>query len=431
MKYLSPAARWFAIGAVAVLCLEAHGSAPADSLLAGYLAEAVANHPSLGSLRAMVEAESSRVRMASAWMNPELMLGVMSLPTSLNFREEPMTAVQIGLMQQIPFPGKLKNATEEQRARTAAAAYQLEDKKLEIAARVTRAYYDLAGELGVRGALLRGKRLNDDLVSAARVMFSSGMGSQTDLLKAQWEADRWRRRLIENDELIATSRARLAAAVGRSNLMGWVDPPPLTVTAPAPPPADLFELSLEEIPMRLSQRAEVQARRSQVRRAELDFYPDPAVAFTYGIRGSLEAAADAMGASSSLSDLLSLEIRIPLPIFYRSNQKAALAENRAMLRGAEARYRTDGLQLLEEVRTISAEFQASYRTYELIRDELLPRAEEIWRTALADYKSNRIPFMTLNDILLDLVLQETELTTAVADLYKLKADLERLTGRNW
>ena len=379
----------------------------------------------------MVEAESSRVRMASAWMNPELMLGVMSLPTSLNFREEPMTAVQIGLMQQIPFPGKLKNATEEQRARTAAAAYQLEDKKLEIAARVTRAYYDLAGELGVRGALLRGKRLNDDLVSAARVMFSSGMGSQTDLLKAQWEADRWRRRLIENDELIATSRARLAAAVGRSNLMGWVDPPPLTVTAPAPPPADLFELSLEEIPMRLSQRAEVQARRSQVRRAELDFYPDPAVAFTYGIRGSLEAAADAMGASSSLSDLLSLEIRIPLPIFYRSNQKAALAENRAMLRGAEARYRTDGLQLLEEVRTISAEFQASYRTYELIRDELLPRAEEIWRTALADYKSNRIPFMTVNDILLDLVLQETELTTAVADLYKLKADLERLTGRNW
>lgn len=379
----------------------------------------------------MVEAESSRVRMASAWMNPELMLGVMSLPTSLNFREEPMTAVQIGLMQQIPFPGKLKNATEEQRARTAAAAYQLEDKKLEIAARVTRAYYDLAGELGVRGALLRGKRLNDDLVSAARVMFSSGMGSQTDLLKAQWEADRWRRRLIENDELIATSRARLAAAVGRSNLMGWVDPPPLTVTAPAPPPADLFELSLEEIPMRLSQRAEVQARRSQVRLAELDFYPDPAVAFTYGIRGSLEAAADAMGASSSLSDLLSLEIRIPLPIFYRSNQKAALAENRAMLRGAEARYRTDGLQLLEEVRTISAEFQASYRTYELIRDELLPRAEEIWRTALADYKSNRIPFMTVNDILLDLVLQETELTTAVADLYKLKADLERLTGRNW
>jgi outer membrane protein TolC len=430
MIYFHHTARWLAIGAVAMMIPHARGAEPTDSLLAGYIAEAVAVHPALAAMQAMAQAESSRVRMASAWMNPELMLGVMSLPTSLNFREEPMTSVQIGFMQQIPFPGKLRNAHAAQEARAAAAAYQLEDMRLEVALRVTKAYYDLAGDLGVREALLRGKRLNDDLVAAARVMLASGMGSQTDLLKAQWESERWERRLIENDQRIASSRARLAAAVGRSNFEGWADPAPLNGSAPAPPQADFPDTLLEQTPMRLAERAGVQAQLAQVRRAELDYYPDPSVAFTYGIRGSLEAGADAMGASSSLSDLLSLEIRIPLPLFYQGNQKAALDENRAMLRGAEARYRSDGLQLQQEVLTAYEEFRAAYRAYELIRDDLLPRAEEIWKAALTDYQSNRIPFMTMNEALLEVVMQEMDLTMALAEVYKSKADLERWTGRN-
>ncbi len=430
MIFHKHAVTWFAIGAISVLTLEARGADAADSLLATYVAEAVSNHPSLTAMQAMVQAESSRVRMASAWMNPELMLGVMSLPTSLSFREEPMTAVQVGFMQQIPFPGKLRSAKEAQEASTTSAAFRLADMKLETVASVKKAYYDLAGDLAVREALLRGKRLNDELVSAARVMHSSGMGSQTDLLKAQWESDRWDHRLIENDARIASSRARLAAAVGRSSLAGWVDPAPLEAIVPAPLPVNFPEASLEETPMRLAERAEVQARQALVRRAKLDYYPDPAVAFTYGIRGSLEAGADAMGSSSSLSDLLSLEVRIPLPLFYRGNQKAALAENQAMLRGAEARYRSEGLRLQEEVRTVYEELQAAYRTYELIRADLLPRAVEIWKAALVDYQSSRIPFMTVNDALLEVVMQEMDLTMALVDLYKSEADLERWTGWN-
>ena len=403
-----------------------------DSLLSAYVAEALKNHPDLASMQAMIEAEGSRVRMVSSWMNPDLMLGVMSLPTSLDFHEEAMTSIDFGFMLRIPFPGKLKSAREAQTARVSSSVEEYEQMKLDMAAMVKMAYYDLAGNLGIRDALLEGQRLSQDMVKAAQIMTSSGMGSQADILRAQLEADQWQRRIIENDQRIAASRSRLAAALGRTTAEHLQDPKPLAKTPPDPPLDKLLTEKIDQTPFRRSQWAKVESARQNLKRARLEYWPDVDLSFTYGFRDYLKPGA--MGGDPEmrmpLDDMLSLEARILVPLFFRGNQRAMVQESEAMLRHAQAEYESGGVKLRDGTRQAYARLEAARRTYHLIADTLLPRADEVFEASLPDYQSGRIPFMSLNEALMQAVMQKMDREMALADAHMAQADLERLIGKS-
>ncbi len=402
-----------------------------DSLLTAYISEALTNHPDLASMQAMVEAESSRVSMAGSWMNPNLMLGLMSLPTSFDFHEESMTSKEIGFMIRIPFPGKLRSAKEAQIANVVSARYDYEQMRWDMTAMVRMAYYDLAGNLEVQTALLEGKRLAGDMVTAAQIMASSEMGSQADILRAQLQYDQWRKRIIENEQRIQVSRSRLAAAMGRTSADDLQNPATLSEPPALPKLKTLLDAYLAEVPSRKSQKARLESSQASVRRADLDYWPDVDFTFKYGFRDYLQAGA--MGGDpmmiTPLDNMISLEASLPVPLFYRSNQKAMIQENKAMAAKAQADYLSGDIKLRDEVRQGYARLETARRTFDLIADTLLPGAEATFRASLTDYQSGRLPFMSLNEALMQVVMQKMDRTMALADIYMAVAELERLLAR--
>src|SRR5262249_36236337 len=69
------------------------------------LRDVAASNPTLSARRAMIEAARRRVAPAGAWPAPMLELGVVNVPTSGRFDEDPMTMKMIGASQRIPVFG--------------------------------------------------------------------------------------------------------------------------------------------------------------------------------------------------------------------------------------------------------------------------------------------------------------------------------------
>ncbi|RJP82621.1 MAG: TolC family protein [Candidatus Zixiibacteriota bacterium] len=406
-----------------------------DSLLNAYLAEALKNHPDLASMEAMIQAQVARARMAGSWMNPSLMLGAMNVPTSLDFHEEPMTMKTVGFMIQIPFPGKLHYTRKAELARVAATRSQYAQMRLDMIAMVKMAYYELAGLLAVQETLEESRMLAGDMITAARIMASSAMGSQADVLRAQLEYETWAKQLIANRENITEAKSRLAAALGRNSAEDLDEPVSRQALTyhPLPQLETLLAGNLEETPALLAQAAEVEAARAELKRARLSYWPDFDVSFTYGFREYLEDGAGMAGmpvetGRTPLGDMVSLEVRFPIPLFYRSNQRALVKENQAMLQNAEAEYRAGSLELRDEVRQAHARMEAARATYELIAETLLPTAEATFEASLVAYQSGSIPFMSLNEALMQVTMHRMDEAMALADLHMARADVARLLG---
>jgi cobalt-zinc-cadmium efflux system outer membrane protein len=404
-----------------------------DSLLHSYIEESLANHPNLNSMRAMIEAQEARIRMAGGWMNPNLMLGIMNLPTSLDFHEEGMTATEIGFMLRLPFPGKLSAAKQAQEASEASTRSEYEQMQLTMISMVRMAYYDLAGNLVVSAALDEARNRAADMVTTAGIMTSSGMGSRADILRAQLEFDQWGKRVIESDRRIADARSRLALALGRTSTEGLHDPIPLSAPEALPSLEDLIGPSLEQIPYRQAQEEKVKVAEFELKRVRLDWWPDVDLTVKYGFRGYLNPGPDAiaMGLTDPMEqrDMLSLQAAFPLPLFGRNNQGAQVAENEARLRQTQADYQAGGINLRDEVRQVYNRLQAAQATYRLISDTLLPRAEEIFQASLPEYQTGLIPFMSLNVALMQVVMQKMDQAMALSEAHMARAELERLVGR--
>jgi outer membrane protein TolC len=98
-----------------------------------------------------------------------------------------------------------------------------------------------------------------------------------------------------------------------------------------------------------------------------------------------------------------------------------------MLRQAEAQYQAGGVKLRDEVRLAYDRLAAALQTYRLISDTLLPRAEETFKASLSDYQSGKIPFMSLNEALMQTAMQKMDQAMALADVQMARAELVRLT----
>jgi len=395
-----------------------------DTLLASYIRESLRNHPDLRSMRSMVIAQESRTAMSRAWMNPELRVGLMNVPESFDTHMDPMTMWQIGLMQQVPFPGKLKTSSQANEARTKASIADVRAAEQDMVAMVTMTYYELAGFLEIRKTLQYGQELTQQMVASASAMYSSGMGSQADVIGAQIEAKEWETRLISNQAEIERKCADLAYAVGRSTPDGLIDPV-MPAGAPSPPPS-VDSTMADTIPAVRSSQLQAEAGQWEVRRAKLDYWPDVNVMLAYGLRGYVrsmeldEVSGQMNSVRTDMDNMISIEFSGSVPLFYRGNQRARIREMSAMQRSKEEQAQKIRLEKIRLLRDFQIQWTDRLNRLNVISESLLPNAELAWKAALADYQGGRIPFMTLSQARMRLVMSQMDEVMLRADAWALQ-----------
>lgn len=353
---------------------------------------ALSHNPSLAALDAQWAALDAVPSQAGALPDPVLSLNAMNLPTdTFDLGQEPMTQMQIGVSQSIPFPGKRKlkreAAEHEARAGESRAAEQRDALRGSVRGAWWRVFaFDRALEI-----VDQNKDLMRDFIEIAETKYAVGMGLQQDVLLAQLELSR----LLDREARLK-GRRRSAQA----GLNALLDRPPDRVVyiAKTPPNVRLPKLPAEAV--LLNQAADARdlinahrdlldAADSRLALANRDVYPDFRLGAGYGFRGGSDPV------RGDRTDFFSVMLSVNVPLYFGSKQSKAIDQ-----RSHERSQRQHALRTV--LRTIEADIARNLADYDAAREQvqlldtaIIPQAQQTVSSMLAAYQVNEVDFLNV------------------------------------
>jgi outer membrane protein, heavy metal efflux system len=391
------------------------------------LRQAAAANPSLAARSEMVEAARRRVARAGSWPSPMLELGVVNVPTTGRFDEDPMTMKMIGVSQRVPVFGGNRLSGRAARESASGEAAALERAGFEIYGMTWEAYADaLAARDRVRSAEAHGGVM-DRLVESSRVRYQSGTGRLEDMLRSQAERARIVADLTAFRAEEQTARARLDALRGV--------PPGGPADTLAALPAATDPLALEAWLAAVSaghprlREADAQAGRYrfEARAARRMAWPDLELKASYGWRQSLVSPGHA--GSLEQDNMISASIGFMLPVFAGARGGAEGAEMDAMARASEAERRQAELELRQEIVSAHAAAVAAGRTVRLFADTVTSIQHRAVEASWAAYRAGTTDLWRILEATHALYAEELALVRARQELARAHARLVALTGR--
>lgn len=432
--------------AVALLCMSgglplAAQTVSTDTLtLDTFLAEVVAANPSLRAAVSRANAGHARAAASGALPDPRLMVAVMNLPVTDPGFGEMMTMKQVGLAQEIPFPGKLGlERREAEQVATAGSATAM-GVRADVIRTVTE-HWALLGSMDTQLEILRRRR---DLLATIRDAIESGYSNGTVGQDAVWRSRVELSRIALDATVIRQRRQGTVAALNAlrdrpaDTPIGSIALPPAMVMAALgghstlqfdgdtlgatlrdstlPPVATLLEWATESNPEVASHVARIAAQSARVALARKASQPDFDFSVQYGQR-------------DGLSDFVSASVAIPLAIRAGRVQRRR-AESESM--ELEARH-AEHDQMLDDIAArlvwSRAKAVAAYTTLAILDMVILPEGRAALDAARAGLAVGRTSFVAVLDAEDGLFRDEILHAESLAAFMTAVANIEALVGR--
>ncbi|MBK5189309.1 MAG: TolC family protein, partial [Gemmatimonadaceae bacterium] len=412
----------------------------AAAALDSLVASALATSPEIAAAAARAKAARTRVAPAGARPDPLLMAGVLNFPVSQPGFSDFMTMKMVGISQSLPYPGKLGLRTRIATDDALAAGSQLLAARLDVTRAVQYAYYDIAFLSRAMEIVARNQEMLRDLASVSQVQYTTGTGTQADLLRVQLEAARLRDQASDLAEARNAALARLNGVLDRRSDAPIPAPSiPERVTRAAVPdsatevhftsaapgaraanspllPLDsLQSLAIRFSPMLQAHEAEIQAQAARLELARRAHLPDFDVSLQYGQR-------------QGQSDMISGVVTIPIPLQHGRKQDAESAAALEDLEALEAAHRAAVDSLRAEIATAVSEVERSRTQLALSMTAIIPQARATLASAMAGYRVGRGAFATVIDAQATLFTIEMAYWQSLTDFAKSLANLRRTVG---
>jgi outer membrane protein TolC len=338
--------------------------------------QALLKAPQLAAQAASHDAAQALTESAGRLPDPQLVLGLDNLPVTgadaYSTTRDFMTMRRIGVMQEFPAAQKRRLRRDRAEAQFSVAGAELTQVRLAIAREVAAAWIRCRTAATTVASLQALEPEVELQASAAEAAIISGNGSTAEALAAQAAVVQLANRVIR-----LQSEERRAVL----DLERWVGPDALQPLAPMPAfdrlpvPAAALLASVHEHAALLPFDARAAAARLDIELAKADRRPDWSAELAYAERGS------------DFSDMVSLEVRVGLPLFARHRQNPVVAAKGAELRRIEADRESEVSVHTAELRQALTEWELLGRQLEQYERQLLPLARERSRAALAAYRA--------------------------------------------
>lgn len=413
---MSPVRFGFAACLAVLLSPQAARAQASDTLrLAEVVAGARQANPMLLAARFAADAAEERVSQAGALPDPMLTFGLRNRPLDGFGTDERMTMNSIGLMQRLPWPGKL--GFSEDRAGHLALAAELDASEMEAAllARVKAAYFRLAFMDRALDVMDATRNLLRDFLEVTSAKYSVGTGLQQDILQAQVAIARMTADITVVRQNRVAMAARLNALLGRPATVpiGALElPRPVDV----PPAVEaLMRVAAENRPAIRAARERARAAEAGYRAARREAYPDFTVGLGYGQRPQFD-------------DMATIEVGISVPLWAGTKQLPKRREMQAVQSMEEAReldLHNETFARLSELRAAAERARELSRLYET---SILPQATAAVESSLSAYRVGGVDYMTLLSNQMTVNQFEIERVRLAAEYHESIAEIEALTG---
>jgi outer membrane protein TolC len=366
----------FFILVAALTSLPSFGAAPLSIREAQRIATGDA--PLIDAQSAALRAAQQGSLSAGEQSDPKLIVGIDNIPTDggdrFNLTRESMTMRKIGVMQEFTRDEKLKLRGDRANAEVQKEAAILSLTKLNIRRDVTLAWIeryfaerqlDLVKELAREGELQ---------VTASEATLAGGKGQAADPFAARLALAQLADRMTEAERNIARAQANLARWIGAAAKLP-LDTPPLFIELPHTHQDLIGNLDHHPHLAMFAPMQEMAA--SEMKLANAAKHPDWSLEVMFAQRGP------------AYSNMLSIGVRIDLPIFQSRRQDPAVASKLALLEQVRAQTEDARRVHAAEIETMLADWQAAKARVERYSSQLLPLAHERVAVSLASYRGGK------------------------------------------
>ncbi|MCD2518739.1 TolC family protein [Massilia sp. G4R7] len=397
--------------ALAACALCAHASAAEAPLtLPMAIERALAANPGLRAAGREAAAQEGAVNQAGALPNPEL-----ELLREGRERGNRTTTAQLGIP--VELGGKRAARVDAARQERALALAALDALRAQVRGDTVAAYYDVvaAGER---------RRLAQELVTlaerathAAARRADTGKASPLEATRARVAQSSLRIEAIQAARELAAARIRLAALWG-GDAATLAVAAPTAIEAPSVPPLAALEARLATAPDLRRALAGVAHRSALARVEESRRMPDVTLIVGTQRESSLERPGEPRRAVVGVS--------VPLPLFNRNG--GAVLESLRRVDKARDELDAERVRLHAALAQAHGHLVAASEEAALIRDEVVPGAEQAYQAANRGYELGKFGLIDVLDAQRTLVQSRHQYLKAVADGYRALADIERLVG---
>lgn len=369
-------ARWLLCAAALVHFPSAWADNPTSLTLDAATRLAVERAPLLEARRAQSESARQEAARAGALPDPQLTVGIDNLdiqgPGAYTAGGDSMTMRTVGITQVLPSRSKRQAERAMGSANAELMASTEQATTLSIQQQVADAWIAAWGAHDEAQMLQAMRQVWAEDVAIAKARLRGGTGSAADVLAARMDALDLENRIDEAAAREAAARAHLARWLGES-----VDQPLGSAADFSVLPQDESTLlaSVDRQGNLLGWPAREQAAEAALAVAQADKHPEWSVGLNYGSR------------VRGLSDMVSLQVGVSLPLFTRNRQDRGISARAADLDAVRAEHDDARRQQTDAIEAAWAQWQALGQQVRRHRDVLLPLANDRSALALAAYRS--------------------------------------------
>lgn len=380
-----------------------------------FIEQVLARNPTLAQMTAAWQAASARYPQVTSLEDP--MFGLTTGPASIRSKDVDF-ANRVEASQKLPFFGKLKLRGQAALAEAAAARNEIGDMRLQLVESAKTAFYDyylVDRAIAVNEESLK---LLREFRKTADDRFRASQSPQQDLLQADVEIGRQRKRNLALDRMRKVTQARINTLMHLPPDMP-LPPPPKTIELAESLPAasELRARAVAQRPDLQALESRIEADRASLGLARKEYYPD------FEVMGAYDAFWQRP--EEDLRPMLGVRMNVPL---YRERRRGAVAEAQARLdqRIAELAALADQVNL--QVQEVYEQVLESEKSVRLYNETILPAARENVKAARTAYAAGSIPFLSLIEAQRNLVELRDNSYEELAEYYRRIATLERVMG---
>lgn len=388
-----------------------------DLILSDLIEEALRNNPELLISETKVAALGYKIPQAKALPDPMFMFGYQNEGfKKITLGEEPDAYGMFSLSQMFLFPGKrgLKGemATKDMESQKAMHVAT----QLKVVATVKQLYYDLFLAHKSIDILQETAKFFERIEDAASARYSSGMGSQQEVVMAQTEKYMLLEKEAMQKQKIESIAGMLNITIGRNAGDPLGRPTDISQTPFNYPLEDLIQKAKTNSPEIRSREKMVEAADTKVKMAQKEYYPDFTIGANYYPR------------TKGFQDMASLTATINIPIFYKTKQDQAVLEANANHLGAKRELVSTEFMLSSAIRENHSMVQTGSRLLSLYKEGITPKIRQDFQLSLSGYATGKVEAITAISRLKALLDTELLYWGQFVEREKAIARLEALTG---
>ncbi len=408
-------------------CASAADVSPVPLSLEAAIAQAIRDNPGLAQIRAHSVSIAAIPPQVGTLPDPVISFNSLNLPTdTFTVNQEPMTQMQFGVQQAIPFPGKLALKEEASSFTAKAAEEDVAEARLILVQNVKSSWWQLHYLDRAIEIIKRNKDLFRQFVEIANTKYEIGEGLQQDVLLAQVELSKLLDKQIELTGLrlkfVAGLNKLLNKPANKTVILPIQTDPALPTILPEP---ELYIKALDTRPLLNQRQFRIESAKSRLALARKEYYPDFKVGAFYGFR----SGENPPFVGGDRADFLTLKFSMNLPVFTRRKQDKAVAQRDSELQEQRYLFLDTVNEVKSQISQAVAGFQQSRDQFQLFKEGIIPQAQQTVDSMLSGYQVNKVDFLNLVRSQITLLNYENQYWRALTEANQALARLVASVGQ--